>query len=127
MDSKRQKQVAELIKRNFSEVLRQEGTYIYQNALVTVTHVQITPDLTFAKIYLSIYNTEHKQEVLLNLAENYHRLKHSLAHRIRKLVRVIPNYQLFEDDTLDEMFKINAMFDKLEADNQMGKDRSEEE
>ena len=76
MESIRQKQIAELIRRNFSTVLSEEGKYIYgQKVLVTVTTVKMSSDLQLAKIYLSIYNTENKQEPILELEEQYHRLK----------------------------------------------------
>ncbi len=122
MESKRQKQVAELIRRNFGIVLQQEGGYIYgSEALVTVTSVKVTPDLSLGKIYLSVYNTDNKQAVLLQLHEQIHRLRQSLSHRIRKQVRRIPVINLYLDDTLDEMYRINELFDRLEKDNQMGK------
>ena len=119
--SKRQLQVAELIKRNFGLVLQQEGSYIYgSDILVTVTSVQISPDFSQAKIYLSIYNTENKQAVILQMEEEYHRLKQALSSSIRKHVRRIPEFQVFIDDTLDEMYRLNALFNRLDKDKQMG-------
>jgi ribosome-binding factor A len=127
MESKRQKQVAELIRRNFGIVLQQEGGYIYgMEPLVTVTTVKITPDQSMAKIYLSVYNTENKQAVLLQLHDQVHQLRQSLSQRIKKQVRRVPSINLYLDDTLDEMYKLRELFDKLESDKQMG-DRSEEE
>ena len=123
-ESKRQLQVAEIIKRNFSLVLQQEGNYIYGNeVLVTVTSVKISPDFSQAKVYLSIYNTENKQAVILQLEEEYHRLKQSLSSRIRKHIRRIPEFQLFLDDTLDEMYRLNELFNRLDREGQMGLDR----
>ena len=70
METIKQQQTGELVKRNFSQILQQEGSYIYGSTiLVTVTQVKMTPDLGLAKIYLSIFNTEHKQEPLLLLEE----------------------------------------------------------
>ena len=44
MGTVRQKQVAEVIKRNFGMVLQQEGSYIYgSEVLVTVTNVIMSP------------------------------------------------------------------------------------
>ncbi len=124
MESKRQRQVAELVKRNFSMVLQQEGQYIYGNeALVTVTSVKMSPDFGIAKVYLSVYNTENKQAVILEMEDNYPRLRQTLSARIRKQIRRIPELQFYLDDTLDEMYRLNALFDKLEEDNQMGKRR----
>jgi len=123
MESKRQLQVAELIKRNFGLVLQQEGGYIYgPEPLVTVTNVKISPDFSIAKIYLSIYNTENKQAVILEMEEATSRLKQSLTQRVRKHIRRIPDIAFYMDDTLDEMYRLNDLFNRLHQDNQMGKE-----
>jgi len=113
MESKRQKQISQVLKRHFSAVLQLEGRNIYDDALVTVTNVQVAPDLSQAKIYLSIYNTDNKQAVLLKLEEQHHRIKQLFGQRIRKHVRRIPEFAMYIDDTLDEMYKLNALFDKI--------------
>ena len=121
MDTKRQKQVAELIKRHFSMVLQKEGSYIYGNEImVTVTQVRMSPDLSLAKIYLSVFNTENKQAVMIVLEENLHRLRQGLVARIRKHVRRIPEINLYFDDTIDEMYRLDALFKRLHRENQMG-------
>lgn len=123
METKRQKQAAELVKRNFSLVLQQEGSYIYgPEPLVTVTGVKITPDLGQAKIYLSVFNTENKQAVLLEMEEEIIRLRQSLAHRIRKHIRRIPEIAFYADDTLDEMYRVDNLFNRLYEENQMGEE-----
>ena len=127
METKRMLQVAELIKRNFGQVLQQEGTYIYGTTpFVTVTNVKMTPDLTIAKVYLSVYNIEDKQTVILEMEDNLTRLRQSLAFRIKKHVRRIPELQFYLDDTLDEMYRLRELFQQLDEDEQLGK-RGEEE
>jgi ribosome-binding factor A len=125
--TKRQRQVAEMLRRNLSAVLQQEGTYIYGNALVTVTNIVLTPDMLNAKIYLSIYNTENKQAVLLMMREEKNRLQQGLAQRVRNQMRRVPRIAFYEDDTMDEMYRINDLFKKLEDEDQLGRNRSEEE
>ena len=121
MESKRQRQVAEVVKRNFGILLQQEGSYIYgTDAFVTVTGVKISPDLNIAKIYLSVYNIEDKQNVILEMEQEYSRLRSSLANRIRKHVRRIPELQFYLDDTLDEMYRLNQLFTRLREDDQLG-------
>ena len=121
METKKQKQVAEIIKRNFGMVLQQEGSYIYGvEPLVTVTNVKMSPDLGIAKIYVSVYNTISKQEVVISLNEHLTRLRQSLAYRIKKHVRRIPHIQIYMDDMLDEMYRLNDVFDRLDKDNQLG-------
>jgi ribosome-binding factor A len=121
MESKRQKQVAELIKRNFSIVLQEESPNICGfSILVTVTNVIVSPDMSSAKIYLSIFNTDHKQEPIMLLNEELVLLRSKLGHRIRKLVRIIPTISLYDDDTIDEMYRIDDMMKKLDAEGQFG-------
>ena len=113
MESKRQLQVAELVKRNFSLVLQQEGSYIYDDALVTVTNVKVSPDLALVKIYLSVYNTDNKQAVLLKLEDQHFRLKQIFSQRLRRHIRRIPEFAMYIDETLDEMYRLDALFDRL--------------
>ena len=122
MASKRQLQTAEVIKRHFGSVLLSEGSYIYGDAFVTVTQVIVTPDISEAKIYLSIYNTSNKEAVLANVRRSVSILKKSLSHRIRNHVRRIPSLSFYNDDTLDEMEKVDALFNKLRRNNLMGEE-----
>ncbi len=119
----RQKQVEELIRRNFGTVLLNEGSYIYgPEPLVTVTKVMITPDFGLAKIYLSVYNTENKQAVILEMEQEKHRLRQALAFRVKKHMRRIPEVDFYLDDTLDEMYRLQQLFEKLNDDDQTGED-----
>ncbi|MEM1215255.1 MAG: 30S ribosome-binding factor RbfA [Bacteroidota bacterium] len=123
MESKRQRQVAELVKRNFSMVLQQEGVYIYgAQPLVTVTQVRMSPDMGLARIYLSVWNTDNKQAVMLQLEEEVIRLRQQLSTRLRRHVRRIPDIALYEDETIDEMYRVDALFNKLYDEDQMPKE-----
>lgn len=114
MESKRQLQTAETIKRHFSMVMQQEGPYIYgRDVLVSITSVKMSSDLGIAKIYLSIFNAINKQEVMIVLEESMHRLRQLLYQRIRKHVRRVPELHIYLDNTLDEMDKLNQLFDEL--------------
>ncbi len=116
MESKRQRQVAEIVRRSFSAVLQEEGAYIYgPGPLVTVTKVQMTPDLNLARIYLSVFNTMNKQAVLLEIASAYPHLRKALAQRIRRQVRRIPELEFFLDDTLDEMDRVEQLLEKIRS------------
>lgn len=123
METKRQLQVAETVKRHFSMVMIEEGAYIYGSGImVTVTAVKMTPDLSMAKIYLSVFNTDNKQAVMLQLEDELSRLHQALVIRLRKHLRRMPEISIYLDDTLDEMYRIGSMFDQLYKDNQMGSD-----
>ncbi|MCB0660909.1 MAG: 30S ribosome-binding factor RbfA [Saprospiraceae bacterium] len=113
MESKRQMQINELIKRSFSPVFQEYGFQMYNPAFVSVTSVQISPDLGQAKIYLSIFNTDSKEEVLKTIINHTHVLKQALAKRIRHQVRRIPQIYFYNDETVDEMERVDAMFEDI--------------
>jgi ribosome-binding factor A len=94
--------------------MREEGSYIYgSEVLVSVTRVMMSPDLGLAKIYVSVFNTENKSAVILLLNEEKVRLKQQFTQRIRKHVRRIPRIDIYLDDTLDEMDKIDELLNSL--------------
>ncbi len=121
-ETKRQRQMSEIVKRHFSEYLQLNGSNIYgSEALVTVTNVKISPDFNLAKVYLSIYNTENKQEVILMMEDQQYEIQQGFYQRVRKHVRRVPELNFYMDDTLDEMYRLRSLFNKLEDDNQMGR------
>lgn len=122
-ESKRQRQVAEAVKRHFGEVLQQNGIYVYGAApLVTVTSVKMSPDMSIAKIYLSVFNVEDKQTVVLEMEEEKPRLKSYLAQRLKRHLRRVPDIDFYLDDTLDEMYRLNELFGSLRENKQMGEE-----
>ena len=101
-------------------VLQDEGSYIFEKAMVTVTRVVASPDLQSAKVYVSVFNTENKLEVMQSLEENIHRLRYGLANKVGKQLRKIPELKFFLDDSLDEFFRMDQLLAKLRSENQMG-------
>ncbi|MBP6826124.1 MAG: 30S ribosome-binding factor RbfA [Saprospiraceae bacterium] len=122
MESIRQKQIGELLRRYFGMLLTEEGSNIYgRDKLVTITEVKMTPDLLIAKIYISVYGTENKQEVILELEDNYPRLRQALASKAGKNMRRIPELEFFLDDTIDEMYRVDALLNRVsEEDKNIG-------
>jgi ribosome-binding factor A len=110
----KQRQVSVMIQKEFSTVLQLEGNLLYGDALVTVTRVKMSADMGIAYIYLSVYNTLYKQEVIKVLWDNLSRLRGELGKRIGRHVRRIPMIKFFIDDTLDEVEHIDLLFKNLE-------------
>jgi ribosome-binding factor A len=122
MESIRQKQVGELIRRYFSMILTEEGSNIYgRDKLVTLTEVKMTPDLLIAKLYISVYGTENKQEVILMLEDTQTRLRQALAAKIGRQMRRMPDIEFFLDDTVDEMYRVEDLLNRIsEQDKNIG-------
>lgn len=112
----RQQQVASLIKRTLGDIFTKEGRNIYSNAFVTITQVRMTPDLSIARIYLSVYNVKEKQDVVTMITENEYGIRRLLGNRIRNKVRHVPDLEFYLDDTLDEVYKMDKLFDEIKKD-----------
>jgi ribosome-binding factor A len=115
METIRQKQISEMIRRHFSMILMQEGSLLYEKGpLVTLANVKMTPDLLIAKCYISIWNAENKEEILLALEENNSKLRQALSSKIGKQMRRLPELQFFLDETIDEMYRVEALLNKID-------------
>lgn len=114
--SKKQRQIATLIQKEFSVVLQAEGPLIYgTSVMVTVTNVRMSSDMGIAYIYVSVFNAPYKQEIVKELWENLSRLRGELGRRIKRQVRRIPLLKFYIDDTLDEMEHIDKLFDQINS------------
>jgi ribosome-binding factor A len=114
-EGKRQKQIAGLIQEEINAIFQRLGLGFINSAMVSVSSVKITPDLLEARIYLSIFNAGDKKAVLKKLEERQWEVKKDLASRIKTQVRRIPELKFFLDDTLDQVFKMEELFEKIKG------------
>ncbi len=109
METKRQKRIAKLIQQDLAEILQGEIRRAgVKNFLISVTKTYVTPDLTMAKVYVSVFPSEKAEEVLEALQKNAKLIKHSVAQRVRYQLRKMPDLLFFRDDTLDYIEKIDS-------------------
>ncbi len=118
MDSRRQLKVASLIKEAFTEVLIKDGSKFYGNAFVTLSNVRVNSDLTLARFYLSIYNNPMADEIIENFNAHKGELKHALAEKVRHLVRRIPEIEFFKDETMDYVFHLEEVFNRIKEEDE---------
>ncbi len=81
------------------------------SGLITITNVRITPDLKIAKIYISIFEKEKRDEVLEKIRSKTKYIRSELASRIT--VKFVPELKFFLDDTLDYVEKIEGLIKKI--------------
>ncbi|MGD1847321.1 MAG: 30S ribosome-binding factor RbfA [Salibacteraceae bacterium] len=108
-ESIRQQKFNRLVQRDLSEIFMQNGRSIYGNVMVSVTVVRISPDLGFAKIYLSVFPSEKAQEVLLAIKSKSSLIRGQLGKRMGKQARVVPELAFFVDDSLDYAENIDRL------------------
>lgn len=108
-DSIRQEKFNRLIQKDLSEIFVREGRAIYGTSMVSVTVVRISPDLSFAKIYLSVFPSDKASEVLESVTKKIGWVRGLLGKRIGKQVRVVPELAFFVDDSLDYAENIDRL------------------
>lgn len=107
--SLRQLQVAENIKRTLSEIFLEKGLLNYSSSYISVTQVDISPDLKNAKIYLDIFN--QNQEVKPKILNYFNNLEKTLRFELSKKIklRFAPELSFIEDKTQENAFKIEKI------------------
>jgi len=112
MDSTRQLKVSRLIQKELGEIFQRETRMLFGAALITVTQVRVSPDLSVAKVYVSLFNVPDTKVLLKQIQENTKDIRMKLSERIKKQVRIIPNLVFFQDDSLDYAMRIDELLKK---------------
>jgi ribosome-binding factor A len=113
MQSRRQERFARLIQKELGLYFVNEGKKIFGNLIISVTQVAVSPDLGYAKIYLSFLNEKDHDKALETVRNHAGEIKRFFGLKIRNEVRKIPEIHFFYDDTLDYMEKIDVLLKKL--------------
>lgn len=108
MESNRQKKISRLLQKDLGEIFQQESATSFNRALITVTKVYITSDLSIARVYLSIFGQD-AEKVLQQAKVHTQELRKLLGLRIKNQVRHIPQLQFFIDDSLDYIENIEKL------------------
>ena len=111
METTRQQKIARLLQRELSELFRLQ-TQAMHGTLVTVSAVRVSPDLSIAKGYLSIFPSEKAEEILKNINENARSIRYEIGTKVRYQLRVIPEFKFFIDDSLDYIDRIDELLKK---------------
>lgn len=101
MDSVRLKKIESLLMEDMSEILRKWAKENNPGILLSVTRVSVTPDLSLARIRVSMFPVNDKKELLSQLRELTPQFRGELGNKIRHQVRKIPELEFFDDDSLD--------------------------
>lgn len=110
MDNRRQQKVAGEIQRTLSDIFQRNGASYYGRAFVTISAVKVSPDLSNAKVYLSIYNIEDKQAAIDGIQLNAPDIRRRLGNSMKNQLRIVPEFDFFLDESLDEVFKLEQIF-----------------
>ena len=110
--SKRQLQVARELQKDLAEIIRSKGMAAFGGAMVSVTEVRISPDLSVAKVYLSVFPSSKAEAVMEQINENGRALRGELGHVGAKQMRIVPELAFFLDTSLDYAEHIGELLKK---------------
>lgn len=124
MESKRQLQYARLIQKELGEMFQKESRSLVGNAMVTVTRVMMSPDLSVAKVYLS-FLLANNQELFERINEAKKTIRRNLGNRIGKSVRIIPELAFFMDESSAYAQHMDRVISDLDIPKASDKDEEE--
>ena len=108
METKRQQKISRLIQKELGDIFLLQTKQMH-GTLISVSAVRVSPDLSLAKAYLSIFPSEKGKELLKNIKDNAKAIRYDLGQRVGKQLRVIPELAFFIDDSLDYLENIDKL------------------
>lgn len=108
MEGKRQAKISRLIQKELSEIFRRQ-TAALGGVLVSVSAVRVSPDLSIAKAYLSIFPPQKSIEILENIKKQQKTVRYELAAAVKDTLRKCPELAFYLDDSLDYVENIDRL------------------
>ncbi len=108
METTRQAKIARLLQKELSEIFRQQTAKTH-GVIISVSAVRVTPDLSIARAYLSVFPSTNAQEIM-NLSAKT--IRYELAQKVRFQLRKTPELQFYLDDSLDYIENIDHLLEK---------------
>ena len=111
--STRQKKVSKLIQKELGDILQQDKRNVLGNSFVTITEVEITPDLSIAKVYLSMILVSDREELIQTINQRKSEIRGILGKAVGKQLRIVPDLIFILDDLEEKASKIDKIIDNL--------------
>jgi len=111
MESTRIQKIQRLIQKDLSEIFR-EDTSKMRGVIVSVSNVRVSPDLSIARVHLSVFPSERAQEIVDGVNKNVKTIRYALAQRVRNQLRKTPDLVFYVDDSLDYIEHIDELLKK---------------
>ena len=105
LNSEFKKEIYEIISRKLNDPAVTE--------MVSVTKVDVSKDLSYAKVYISVYSTdETKKNATFNAVKSdAKKIRYELASSMR--IRTVPELEILSDDSIEYGDKMDKLFAKI--------------
>ena len=108
----RQLKVARELQRDLAEIIRARGMASFGGAMVTVSEVRVSPDLSIAKVYVSVFPSEKAAAVMDMLKEDIRAYRGELGRKVARQLRIVPDLVFYLDTSLDYAEHIDELLKK---------------
>ena len=109
MESTRQKKVSRLVQKELADIFLKKGNEFAHGKLVSITRVRLSPDLSFAKVYISVFPATNQDDILHSIQEHSSKIRFELGQKVRTQLRIVPDIAFHIDDSLDYIDKIDKL------------------
>lgn len=116
MGGRRQDRFAALLQEEMSDIFHKKGKEAFGNEFISVSRVEVSPDLGHVKFYLSILNEKTPEKLVETIRNHTKELRMALSQRIKNQVKKIPEIEFFYDDTMDYAQRMENLFDQIDTD-----------
>ena len=114
-ESPRQRKIATALQQELAAMLQEEiRNQGVSSLILSITKVDVTFDLSLAKVYLSIFPKDKAENYLKGIQENHLQIKHGISQRMKNQLRRIPKFYFYIDDSLDYIDGIEKALNQLE-------------
>lgn len=111
--STRQQKYARLIQKELGDIFLRDKRGILDNAFISIVDVKVSPDLSVAKIYLSMLLAKEKEKTLATINARKGEIRKALGDRIGKQVRIVPELIFIKDEVEEQASRIDDLIKNL--------------
>ncbi len=111
--SVRQQKYGRLIQKELSDIFLRDKRSILDNAFITIAEVKMSPDLSVAKVFLSMTLAKNKNVVLASINSHKSEIRKALGDRIRNQARIVPELIFVIDEVEENAQRIEDLIKNL--------------
>ena len=100
-ETNRQRKIAGVLQEDLVDVLQRAAQDGMKGVIISVSKVSVTADLGVAKVYISVFPSDKRDEIVDGVKSNTPLIRHEMAKRTRHQLRRMPELLFFGDDSLD--------------------------
>jgi len=112
-ESTRQQKYSKLIQKELSDIFLRDKRGILDNAFISIADVRMSPDLSVARIYVSMLLVQEKEKLLGNITSRKGEIRKALGNRIGKQVRIVPELIFFIDEVEEKASRLDDLIKNL--------------